>query len=173
MSLKTRNFVPTIAKNPPSSFQAHSSFVDRKDREWFPRLHNDIVIPDIVYYSPPCADIAYFPPGNEDSVVLNAWLGPGGTVSSANQDPYFNCYAQVVGRKTVWLAPPEFKAEMYSLPSHSLDVFNPDKYPVLQPKVLKELMAVALQPGDLSCFPPRRWHAMRCKDKGFSISFWF
>ncbi|KAG8818458.1 hypothetical protein FRC17_010831, partial [Serendipita sp. 399] len=136
----------------------------------FPQLHDDIAVPDLVYYSPPCDDASYSPPGNEDGVIINAWLGPRGTASPAHQDPYFNCYAQVVGRKTVWLAPPGFRQEMYPLPSHSdlsnttsLDVFNPDldKYPLFQSEVLKKSMAVTLRPGDLLFFPPRWWHAMR------------
>ncbi|KAG8851685.1 hypothetical protein FRB91_007525 [Serendipita sp. 411] len=176
--MKWEDFLERIENgSEPTVYLAQHSLLSQ-----FPRLRDDIVIPDIVYYSPPCDDIAYSPPTNEDGVVLNAWLGPEGTVSPAHQDPYFNCYAQVVGRKTVWLAPPEFKAEMHPLPSHSalsntssLDVFNPDldKYPMFQSKVLKESMAVTLQPGDLLYFPPRWWHAMRSQDKSFSISFWF
>ena len=30
------------------------------------------------------------------------------------QDPYYNCYAQVLGRKRVWLAPPSAGPNMYA-----------------------------------------------------------
>lgn len=81
----------------------------------FPELRSDIVIPDYVYVpqDAPAHFPNYRPPGNEEQLVINAWLGPRGTVSPAHVDPYFNCYGQVVGRKTVWLASPEFQQEMY------------------------------------------------------------
>lgn len=86
---------------------------------------------------------SYKPPDTEDGVIRNAWLGPRGTKSPAHTDPYFNCYgeltkpcrsplpalqvasswaesfmvsfpkAQVVGRKYIWLAPPECSQFMY------------------------------------------------------------
>lgn len=82
----------------------------------FPALREDIAIPDYVYMSPgPSASYPnYRPPSNEDQLVINAWFGPKGTISPAHTDPFFNCYAQVVGRKTVWLAPPEVTPLMYS-----------------------------------------------------------
>ncbi|PCH38433.1 Clavaminate synthase-like protein [Wolfiporia cocos MD-104 SS10] len=90
----------------------------------FPQLREDIMLPDYVYapLPPPEGFPGYRPPGNEDRLVLNAWLGPAGTVSPAHTDPYFNFYAQVVGQKTVWLAPPDATSCMYPYPppfSHS------------------------------------------------------
>ncbi|KAI0329859.1 Clavaminate synthase-like protein [Cubamyces sp. BRFM 1775] len=81
----------------------------------FPALRDDIVLPDYVYSSldPPNNYPHYTPPGNEEQLVLNAWLGPGGTVSPPHTDPFYNFYAQVVGRKTIWLAPPELSSSMY------------------------------------------------------------
>lgn len=48
----------------------------------FPALRSDIIVPDYVYasLSPP----GYEPPGNEEQLVLNAWLGPKGTISPAH-----------------------------------------------------------------------------------------
>jgi len=87
----------------------------------FPALRSDITIPDYVYSSPlpPPSFPNYRPPGNDEQVVINAWLGPKGTISPAHTDPYFNCYAQAVGRKTVWLAPPHLHHEMYSFSDSS------------------------------------------------------
>ncbi|KAH7927089.1 Clavaminate synthase-like protein [Leucogyrophana mollusca] len=81
----------------------------------FPALRDDIVVPDYVYscLAPPRSFPGYTPPGNEEQFVINAWLGPKGTISPAHTDPFFNCYAQVVGRKTVWLAPPDVSKHMY------------------------------------------------------------
>ncbi|KAH7890000.1 hypothetical protein F5I97DRAFT_621915 [Phlebopus sp. FC_14] len=81
----------------------------------FPALRDDIVVPDYVFASltPPDFYPAYKPPTNDDQLVVNAWLGPESTVSPAHTDPFFNCYVQVVGRKTVWLAPPDATQFMY------------------------------------------------------------
>ncbi|KAI0781372.1 Clavaminate synthase-like protein [Trametes elegans] len=85
----------------------------------FPALQGDIIVPDYVYSAldPPDNYPQYAPPHNEEQLVLNAWLGPAGTVSPAHTDPFFNFYAQVVGQKTIWLAPPEVSAHMYPYPS--------------------------------------------------------
>ncbi|KAI0261042.1 Clavaminate synthase-like protein [Gloeopeniophorella convolvens] len=89
----------------------------------FPVLREDIMIPDYVYtaLSPPPEYPSYRAPSNEEELVLNAWLGPSGTVSPAHTDPFFNFYVQVVGRKTVWLAPsaPHVTDAMYPYPPTS------------------------------------------------------
>ncbi|KIJ63250.1 hypothetical protein HYDPIDRAFT_113215 [Hydnomerulius pinastri MD-312] len=64
----------------------------------FPKLWDDIGVPDFVWTS--------LPPSMVEPII-NAWLGPKGTISPAHTDPFSNCYVQVVGRKTVWLAPPD------------------------------------------------------------------
>ena len=52
----------------------------------FSKLRADILLPDYVYTCPPVpSDYPdYSPPGNEDQLVINAWLGPRGTVSPAH-----------------------------------------------------------------------------------------
>ncbi|KAA1077771.1 hypothetical protein PGT21_019423 [Puccinia graminis f. sp. tritici] len=77
----------------------------------FPKLKDDIQLPEYVYCDLPPDDRPK--PDVEDGVILNVWLGPAGTVSPAHVDPYYNCYAQVVGRKYVWVAAPKFSTEMY------------------------------------------------------------
>ena len=51
--------------------------------EQFPSLREDIVIPDYVYASPdaPSYFPEYTPPSNQDKLVVNAWIGPKGTIS--------------------------------------------------------------------------------------------
>lgn len=51
----------------------------------FPELREDIRIPDFVYYSPTAEYERYSPPNNEDELIINAWLGPKGTLSPAHQ----------------------------------------------------------------------------------------
>lgn len=52
----------------------------------FPALRSDIIVPDYVYASlPPPSDFpAYEPPRNDEQLVINAWLGPRGTLSPAH-----------------------------------------------------------------------------------------
>lgn len=52
----------------------------------FPRLRDDIIVPDYVYASlaPPAEFPDYKPPQNDDQLVINAWLGPAGTISPAH-----------------------------------------------------------------------------------------
>jgi hypothetical protein len=52
----------------------------------FPELRNDIRIPDYVYVdlAVPEDFPAYMPPGNDEQLVINVWLGPKGTVSPAH-----------------------------------------------------------------------------------------
>jgi len=75
----------------------------------FPSLLSDVVPPDYVFScpSPPEHFVDYTPPDTASGYTLNAWMGPKGTYSPAHTDPYYNCYAQVVGSKHIWVAPPE------------------------------------------------------------------
>nr|VWP00126.1 Tetrahydroxynaphthalene reductase (EC (T4HN reductase) (THNR) [Ganoderma boninense] len=52
----------------------------------FPALREDVIVPDYVYSDlPPPDDYPeYVPPTNDEHLVLNAWLGPAGTVSPAH-----------------------------------------------------------------------------------------
>ncbi|KAF8432414.1 hypothetical protein L210DRAFT_3413778 [Boletus edulis BED1] len=162
----------------------------------FPQLRDDIILPDIVYASLDAPDYpAYQPPPD---VIVNAWLGPKGTISPAHTDPFFNCYVQVVGRKTVWLAPPTVGPAMYPHPSTTdkshnpaaglmsntsqVDVFpttlgetvaSQSAFPLFWDTVPDEAYCVTLNPGDLLFFPPGWWHAMRSEDVSFSVSMWF
>ncbi|KAF9049233.1 Clavaminate synthase-like protein [Hymenopellis radicata] len=175
----------------PLYLAQHNMFIQ------FPQLREDIVVPDYVYTAPsaPLTYPTYVPPGNEEQLVLNTWLGPKGTISPAHTDPYFNVYVQVVGSKSVWLAPPESSEYMYSYrsplqptnevsehkePSMSntsrVDVFCTTvdtQYPDFWERVVPRASFVTLEPGDVLFFPPGWWHAMRANDISFSVSMWF
>ena len=52
----------------------------------FPELRSDIIISEYVYSCPeaPGDFPSYTPPGNDEALVVNVWLGPKGTVSPAH-----------------------------------------------------------------------------------------
>ena len=80
----------------------------------FPDMRDDMIVPDYVYSCPNSSDSfpTYRPPTNDEQLVLNAWLGPKGTISPAHvassfrishtgdsrnpKDPYNNCYGLFV-----------------------------------------------------------------------------
>ncbi|CAO1623940.1 unnamed protein product [Parajaminaea phylloscopi] len=100
---------------PQKLYLAQHSLFDQ-----FPSLQDDILVPDYVYSAPPAPPHmpTYQPPVRivesdddeaeyEEHVVKSVWVGPAGVTSPAHTDPYYNCYVQVVGRKLVWIAPPD------------------------------------------------------------------
>ena len=100
---------------------------------------------------------------------------------------------QVVGRKTVWLAPPERSPRMYPCvtsptkdPVHEpelsnttrVDVFgkrtvSEPQYPEFWKEMVPRAMSCTLLAGDLLYIPAGWWHGMRSEDTSFSVSMWF
>lgn len=50
----------------------------------FPKLLEDVIIPDYLYAELASSDYPYHPPCNADRMILNTWLGPKGTLSPAH-----------------------------------------------------------------------------------------
>jgi len=52
----------------------------------FPNMREDMIVPDYVYSCPNSSESFpdYKPPTNDEQLVLNAWLGPKGTISPAH-----------------------------------------------------------------------------------------
>lgn len=78
-----------------------------------PQLRNDILIPDLCYTAPP--GHPHDPSQDQpelDAPMLNAWLGPPGTITPLHTDPYHNLLVQVVGRKYIRLYAPHQSAHM-------------------------------------------------------------
>ncbi|KAK7035734.1 leucine-rich repeat-containing protein SOG2 [Favolaschia claudopus] len=147
----------------PMYLAQHSLFMQ------LPSLRADIDVPDYVYAAVPRPSECP-PPQNDEQLVINAWLGPRGTVSPAHTDPYFNFYVQVAGWKTVWIAPPECAAGLQATGNTSgVDVFATD----LDATFDGMSMATILGPGDMLYMPPKWWHAMRSESRSFSVSMWF
>lgn len=78
--------------------------------EQIPTLRKDIIVPD---YCALDEEEEEEEGGAEGHVTINAWFGPGGTISPTHTDPYHNLLAQVVGSKAIRLFPPSQTSAMY------------------------------------------------------------
>ncbi|XP_022070124.1 lysine-specific demethylase 8 [Acanthochromis polyacanthus] len=133
-----------------------------------PELKEDICLPDYCCLGE----------GDEDDITVNAWFGPGGTVSPLHQDPQQNFLAQVVGSKYIRLYSPEDTDKLYPHQSQLLhntsqvEVENPDaeRFPEFAKAPYLECV---LQPGDVLFIPVRHWHYVRSLELSFSVSFWW
>uniref|UniRef100_A0A3Q3XPN1 Lysine-specific demethylase 8 n=1 Tax=Mola mola TaxID=94237 RepID=A0A3Q3XPN1_MOLML len=133
-----------------------------------PELKEDIRLPDYCCLGE----------GDEEEITVNAWFGPGGTVSPLHQDPQQNFLAQVVGSKYIRLYSPEDTDKMYPHQSQLLhntsqvEAENPDleRFPGFAKAPYLECV---LQPGDVLFIPVRHWHYVRSLELSFSVSFWW
>lgn len=84
------DFVTSLAQssNETLYLAQHSLFLQ------FPSMREDIVVPDYVYSCPDSSGSFpdYKPPTNNEQLVLNAWLGPKGTISPAHVASNFRMY---------------------------------------------------------------------------------
>ncbi|XP_060882600.1 lysine-specific demethylase 8 [Labrus mixtus] len=133
-----------------------------------PELKDDIRLPDYCCLGE----------GEEDDITVNAWFGPGGTVSPLHQDPQQNFLAQVVGSKYIRLYSPEDSDKLYPHQSELLhntsqvEVENPDaeQFPEFSKAPYQECV---LQPGEVLFIPVKHWHYVRSLELSFSVSFWW
>ncbi|KAK3688099.1 hypothetical protein B0T22DRAFT_425541 [Podospora appendiculata] len=162
-----------------------------------PCLRDDILIPDYCYTAPPGhpTDPSQDQP-ELDTPQLNAWFGPGGTITPLHTDPYHNLLVQVVGRKYVRLYAPEETGRMQARGKEGgvemgntseIDVGvlegwdgngedddsdgNDDNWR----EGFRQLPYVEciLEPGDTLYMPIGWWHYVRGLSVSFSVSFWW
>ncbi|KAI1233590.1 Lysine-specific demethylase 8, partial [Lamprotornis superbus] len=127
-----------------------------------PELKEDINIPDYCCLGE----------GEEDDITINAWFGPGGTISPLHQDPQQNFLAQVFGRKYIRLYSPQDSENLYPHESHILhntsqvDVEDPDlvKFPNFTKAAFQSCI---LMPGQILFIPVKYWHYVRSLELSF------
>lgn len=133
-----------------------------------PELKDDIRVPDYC-----CLGDT-----DEEHITVNAWFGPGSTVSPLHQDPQQNFLAQVVGSKYVRLYSPEHTDKLY--PHQSSLLYNTSQVDVDKPDTERfpeftktPYLECVLQPGDVLFIPVQHWHYVRSLELSFSVSFWW
>jgi len=105
------------------------------------------------------------------------WLGPGGTVTPLHCDYDDNLFAQVWGRKRIWLAPPHHGEFLYPREANALlfgSPFDPDapddeRYPLARQAALVE---VVVEAGDMLYVPAGWYHQVRSLDFSLSANRW-
>uniref|UniRef100_A0A8C3N460 JmjC domain-containing protein 5 n=1 Tax=Geospiza parvula TaxID=87175 RepID=A0A8C3N460_GEOPR len=116
--------------------------------------------------------------GEEDDITINAWFGPGGTISPLHQDPQQNFLAQVFGRKYIRLYSPQDSENLY--PHESQILHNTSQVDVEDPDLVKfpnftkaAFQSCILMPGQILFIPVKYWHYVRSLELSFSVSFWW
>uniref|UniRef100_H0ZGR5 JmjC domain-containing protein 5 n=1 Tax=Taeniopygia guttata TaxID=59729 RepID=H0ZGR5_TAEGU len=116
--------------------------------------------------------------GEEDDITINAWFGPGGTISPLHQDPQQNLLAQVFGRKYIRLYSPQDSENLY--PHESQILHNTSQVDVEDPDLVKfpnftkaAFQSCILMPGQILFIPIKYWHYVRSLELSFSVSFWW
>ena len=159
-----------------------------------PALRRDIYVPDFCYTSPPppapgtllhCKDIKELA-----EPILNAWLGPAGTISPLHTDPYHNILCQVVGKKYVRLYAPDQSAKLYprGVEGAGIDMSNTSRVPVEEVEMGgivmdddhefplfadAEYVETVLHEGECLYIPVGWWHYVRSLTPSFSVSCWW
>ena len=151
------------SKQPIGYLAQHNLF------DQIPELLDDIIVPEYCALSDN---------DNCNDVDINAWFGPGGTISPLHQDPKHNLLTQVFGEKYIKLISPLYSKEVYPHDDHILfntsqvDVMNPDlvKYPLFANVKYIECI---LRPRQMLYIPPKYWHFVTSLCPSFSVSFWW
>jgi hypothetical protein len=104
------------------------------------------------------------------------WIGPAGTVTGLHSDRQDNLFAQIVGRKLIYLISPEYTASVYpsdkydpgaTLSSVDLDHWDSDRYPLFGNA---RMYHVELAPGEMVFIPRGWWHYVRSLEASMSVS---
>ncbi|KAI8322657.1 Clavaminate synthase-like protein [Martensiomyces pterosporus] len=143
------------------------------------RLKRDFSLPDYTQVETGRRAVPEDCTNDNSGVLVNAWLGPRGTVSPLHYDKYDNLFAQVVGYKYVRMYAPSETGKMYPHPPESMlsntsqvDAEAPDlqRFGMFSQALYLECI---VQPGDLLYVPPSWWHYLRSLSASASISMWF
>jgi hypothetical protein len=105
------------------------------------------------------------------------WLGPARTVTPLHCDYDDNIFAQILGSKRIFLAPPHHDAFLYTREANPVlfgSPFDPeapdfDAYPLARQAAIVE---VVVQPGDMLYVPAGWYHQVRALSFSLSSNRW-
>jgi hypothetical protein len=105
------------------------------------------------------------------------WLGPAGTVTPLHCDYDDNIFAQVLGTKRIFLAPPHHDAFLYTRQANpvlygaAFDPEQPDfeRFPLARQAALVECV---VQPGEMLYVPAGWYHQVRALTFSLSVNRW-
>ncbi|RNJ57297.1 hypothetical protein D7B24_006204 [Verticillium nonalfalfae] len=180
----------SIDPKPVSYLAQHELFTQ------LPVLRNDIPTPDLCYTSPPPHPLSRELDKPETPLpLINAWLGPAGTITPLHTDAYHNLLAQVVGAKYVRLYSPHDTEALcprgeddQGIDMHNTSAFDvgviegwdelPDGEEARDAIELEEFRSLKyweciLEEGDMLYIPIGWWHYVRSLSVSFSVSFWW
>jgi len=131
-----------------------------------PELREDIEVPE------------YCDAGKGSLYLINAWIGPKGTVTPLHCDPHHNIFAQIKGRKYFRIYKQVMSDKLYLHTSPFLkntsqvDVENVDRqrFPLFDLAPYEEGI---IGEGELLYIPKAYYHYVRALDSSFSVNFWF
>lgn len=95
----------------------------------------------------------------------SAWIGPAGTRTPAHHDVGDILFCQILGRKRVWLAPPE----EVELAEAGVGYFGPDVPLAEVPDIA--LREVVVEPGDSLLIPAGWWHEVVALTPSLTLTF--
>eukprot|EP01032_Pedospumella_encystans_P018176 gene18176-20699_t len=111
-----------------------------------------------------------------DDVLVNAWLGPIGTVSPLHHDPYYNLLAQTTGYKYVRLYAPKESSNLYPMAgrmSNNSEVdllLSEDELRMRFPRVTNaSYEEYILGPGEMLFVPRWWWHFIVAVDRDSAL----
>lgn len=105
------------------------------------------------------------------------WIGPAGTVTPLHCDYDDNIFAQIWGRKRIFLSPPHHDAFLYPNPANAIlfgSPFDPeapdfDAFPLARQATMIE---VIVEPGDMLYVPAGWYHQVRALTFSLSSNRW-
>ena len=151
-------FIDRMESSPESQ-----SYLSQKDIRQFPGLERDF-------------DFGALAPQASRAPTTSIWLGTEGTRSGLHFDRRDNFFAQIAGRKKVFLAAPSQARRLYPIndmfEKSSVDPEEPDyqAHPRLRDCVLME---GEVEAGEILFIPRLWWHHLRSTEASISLNHWF